>query len=65
MDVYAVFGFFFTFGIFVPYWSIWLVADKNFSPDQAGIIIATGLLTRAMTTFFYFLWQVSIWAWLV
>ncbi|MCA0926140.1 MULTISPECIES: MFS transporter [Bacillus] len=48
------FGFFFTFGIFVPYWSIWLVADKNFSPDQAGIIIATGLLTRAMTTFFLF-----------
>lgn len=48
------FGFFFTFGIFVPYWSIWLVADKNFSPDQAGIIIAIGLLTRAMTTFFLF-----------
>ncbi|WP_087978497.1 MULTISPECIES: MFS transporter [Bacillus] len=48
------FGFFFTFGIFVPYWSIWLVSDKNFTPDQAGIIIATGLLTRAMTTFFLF-----------
>ncbi|GLF91795.1 3-phenylpropionic acid transporter [Bacillus safensis] len=48
------FGFFFTFGIFVPYWSIWLVSDKNFTPDQAGIIIATGLVTRAMTTFFLF-----------
>ncbi|WLP60127.1 MFS transporter [Bacillus pumilus] len=48
------FGFFFTFGIFVPYWSIWLVSDKNFTPDQAGIIIATGLMTRAMTTFFLF-----------
>ncbi|WP_284386147.1 MFS transporter, partial [Bacillus safensis] len=27
---------------------------KNFTPDQAGIIIATGLVTRAMTTFFLF-----------
>ncbi|MGE6632011.1 MFS transporter [Bacillus sp. NPDC077027] len=48
------FGFFFTFGIFVPYWSVWLVTDKNFTADQAGIVIATGLLTRAITTFFLF-----------
>lgn len=48
------FGFFFTFGIFVPYWSTWLVTGKGFTADQAGLVIAMGLVTRAITTFFLF-----------
>ncbi|MFB7141664.1 MFS transporter [Gottfriedia sp. NPDC056225] len=48
------FGFFFTFGIFVPYWSTWLTASKGFSPDKAGLIIALGLIARSVTTFYIF-----------
>ncbi|PFH88065.1 MFS transporter [Bacillus sp. AFS088145] len=48
------FGFFFTFGIFVPYWSAWLTTSKGFTADEAGLIIALGLITRSITTFFIF-----------
>ncbi|THG90423.1 hypothetical protein AJ85_10890 [Alkalihalobacillus alcalophilus ATCC 27647 = CGMCC 1.3604] len=29
------FGFFLTFGVFVPYWSAWLVSDKALNAEQA------------------------------
>lgn len=48
------FGFFFTFGIFVPYWSAWLTTSKGFTADEAGLIIALGLITRSITTFLIF-----------
>ncbi|MDW7617902.1 MFS transporter [Peribacillus simplex] len=48
------FGFFFTFGIFVPYWSSWLILSKGFTADEAGLIIAMGLITRSITTFYIF-----------
>lgn len=48
------FGFFFTFGIFVPYWSSWLITSKGFTADEAGLIIAIGLITRSLTTFYIF-----------
>ncbi|MEE6133269.1 MFS transporter [Priestia sp. GS2] len=51
---FQFFGFFLTFGIFVPYWSSWLITSKGFTPDEAGFIIALGLITRSITTLYIF-----------
>jgi PPP family 3-phenylpropionic acid transporter len=48
------FLFFFTWGVFIPYWNTWLINEKGLSIQAAGTIIAVGLLIRAFSTFFVF-----------
>ncbi|TEW53458.1 3-phenylpropionate MFS transporter [Psychromonas sp. RZ22] len=44
LTTYFVF-FFFIWGIFLPFWGIWL-ADKGVSPEQIGTLFSLGLLLR-------------------
>lgn len=48
------FTFFFTWGIFMPYWTGWLTGDKGLSVSAASIIIGAGLLTRSFSTLILF-----------
>ncbi|MEK4426359.1 3-phenylpropionate MFS transporter [Solibacillus sp. FSL K6-1523] len=48
------FTFFITWGIFLPYWTGWLVNDKGLSVSEAGIIMSFGLVARALSTMFIF-----------
>lgn len=48
------FTFFFTWGIFMPYWTGWLTEDKGLSVSAASIIIGAGLLARSFSTLFLF-----------
>lgn len=44
LTTYFVF-FFFIWGIFLPFWGVWL-ADKGVSPEQIGTLFSLGLLLR-------------------
>ncbi|AZV42618.1 hypothetical protein BAOM_2009 [Peribacillus asahii] len=46
--------FFFTWGIFLPYWTGWLIAEKNLSVSAASMIMGTGMIVRACSTLFLF-----------
>lgn len=48
------FTFFFTWGVFLPYWTVWLINGKSFTVEEAGIIISTGLVVRSFTTLYIF-----------
>ncbi|MEG0471242.1 MAG: 3-phenylpropionate MFS transporter [Solibacillus sp.] len=48
------FTFFITWGIFLPYWTGWLVNDKGLTVPEAGIIMSFGLVARAVSTMFIF-----------
>jgi len=48
------FAFFFTWGVFLPYWTGWLTAEKGLSVFQASIIMGSGMLARAFSTFVLF-----------
>lgn len=48
------FTFFFTWGIFMPYWTGWLTEDKGLSVSAASIIIGSGLLARSFSTLILF-----------
>ncbi|MGE7021096.1 3-phenylpropionate MFS transporter [Solibacillus cecembensis] len=48
------FTFFITWGIFLPYWTGWLVNDKGLTVSDAGIIMSFGLVARAVSTMFIF-----------
>ncbi|WP_335872042.1 3-phenylpropionate MFS transporter [Bacillus sp. 2205SS5-2] len=48
------FSFFFTWGVFVPYWTAWLVAGKQFSVYDASTLIAISFIVRSISTFFAF-----------
>ncbi|PPA70587.1 MFS transporter [Jeotgalibacillus proteolyticus] len=48
------FTFFFTWGIFLPYWTGWLVFEKGLTVGAASTIIAAGLFTRSFSTLFLF-----------
>ncbi|KMY55564.1 3-phenylpropionic acid transporter [Bacillus sp. FJAT-27231] len=48
------FAFFFTWGVFLPYWTAWLIADKGITVESASTIIAAGLFIRSFSTFFIF-----------
>ncbi|CAH2464418.1 MULTISPECIES: 3-phenylpropionate MFS transporter [Bacillus cereus group] len=48
------FTFFFTWGIFLPYWIVWLINGKSFTVEEAGIIISIGFVFRSFTTLFIF-----------
>lgn len=48
------FAFFFTWGVFLPYWTAWLIADKGLTVESASTVIAAGLFVRSFSTFFIF-----------
>jgi energy-coupling factor transporter transmembrane protein EcfT len=50
MVVHEIFCIFFTWGVFLPYWTVWLVESKHFTVEEAGIIVGTGLATRALSS---------------
>lgn len=48
------FVFFITWGIFLPYWTGWLVQAKGLSVTEASIIMGLGLLARGASSLFAF-----------
>ena len=48
------FVFFMTWGIFLPYWTGWLINVKHVSIEQASIIMSMGLLMRGLSTLVIF-----------
>ena len=63
-------AFFFTWGVFLPYWTGWLTTEKDLSVFHASIIMGSGMVARAVSTFFFFpiatkllsLRRVMVWA---
>lgn len=48
------FMFFITWGIFLPYWTGWLINDKGLTVSEASIIMGFGLVARAISTMLIF-----------
>lgn len=48
------FTFFFTWGVFLPFWTVWLVNGKGFTVEEAGLIISMGLIVRSFATLYIF-----------
>lgn len=47
-------AFFFTWGIFLPYWTGWLTIEKGLSVTAASIIMGSGMIARSFSTFLVF-----------
>ena len=47
-------AFFFTWGVFLPYWTGWLTTEKGLSVFHASIIMGSGMVARAFSTFVFF-----------
>ncbi|VDG96657.1 Probable 3-phenylpropionic acid transporter [Lysinibacillus sphaericus] len=50
----SFFVFFFTWGIFLPYWTGWLTIEKGLTVSTASLIMGIGMAARALTTFLVF-----------
>ncbi|MBD7907380.1 MFS transporter [Sporosarcina gallistercoris] len=50
----SFFVFFFTWGIFLPYWTGWLTIEKGLAVSTASVIMGIGMAARALTTFLVF-----------
>ncbi|MBM7693523.1 PPP family 3-phenylpropionic acid transporter [Peribacillus deserti] len=48
------FSFFFTWGIFLPYWTGWMIHSKGMTVAQASLIMSLGLVIRGLSTLFAF-----------
>jgi MFS transporter, PPP family, 3-phenylpropionic acid transporter len=48
------FAFFFTWGVFLPYWTGWLTNEKAMSVSAASIIMGAGMIARTLSTLFLF-----------
>ena len=48
------FIFFLTWGVFVPYWTGWLVSEKALGVADAGDIMGFGLITRSLSTLLFY-----------
>lgn len=48
------FAFFFTWGVFLPYWTGWLVSAKGLTVFEAGAVMGAGMFIRAFSTLFLF-----------
>ncbi|AQQ52115.1 3-phenylpropionate MFS transporter [Planococcus lenghuensis] len=48
------FAFFFTWGVFLPYWTGWLTNDKGLSVVDASVIMGAGMVARAVSTLVLF-----------
>lgn len=41
-----------TWGVFLPYWTGWMVSEKGITIAQASLIMSTGLVARGVSTLF-------------
>ncbi|MGN8648100.1 MFS transporter [Gracilibacillus sp. HCP3S3_G5_1] len=48
------FSFYLTWGIFLPYWSGWMIYTKGITVSQASLIMSCGLIARGLSTLFAF-----------
>ncbi|MBM7587380.1 PPP family 3-phenylpropionic acid transporter [Bacillus pakistanensis] len=48
------FSFFVTWGIFLPYWTGWMIHAKGMTISQAGLIMSLGLVARGLSTLIVF-----------
>ncbi|RLQ92280.1 MFS transporter [Falsibacillus albus] len=48
------FSFYLTWGIFLPYWTGWMIHTKGISVGQASLIMSIGLVARGLSTLFAF-----------
>lgn len=48
------FSFFFTWGIFLPYWTGWLIHAKGLTVSEASLIMSLGLVVRGLSTLFIY-----------
>lgn len=48
------FSIIFTWGIFIPYWTAWLVESKDFSISAASTVIAVSIIARSFSSFCMF-----------
>lgn len=46
--------FFFTWGIFLPYWTGFLTNDKGLSVKAASVVMGAGMVARSFATFLFF-----------
>ena len=51
---FSFFVFFFTWGVFLPYWTGWLTIEKGLSVTAASIIMGAGMIARSLSTFLVF-----------
>ncbi|WP_203248141.1 MFS transporter [Sporosarcina beigongshangi] len=47
-------AFFFTWGVFLPYWTGWLTIEKGLTVTAASVIMGAGMVARALSTFLIF-----------
>lgn len=52
-------AFFFTWGIFLPYWTGWLTIEKGLFVTAASFITGAGMIARSLSTFIVFPYLVS------
>ncbi|MFB6467252.1 MFS transporter [Cytobacillus sp. Hz8] len=48
------FSFYMTWGVFLPYWTGWMIHTKGTSVSQASLIMSLGLVVRGLATLFVF-----------
>jgi len=48
------FSFYMTWGIFLPYWTGWMIIEKGITVSQASFIMSLGLVVRGLSTLFAF-----------
>lgn len=46
--------FFFTWGVFLPYWTGWLTIEKGLTVKEASIVMGAGMIARSFSTFLVF-----------
>lgn len=56
------FVFFMTWGIFLPYWTGWLINVKQVSITEASLIMSAGLVMRGVSTLFIFPYASDKWS---
>ena len=56
------FIFFLTWGIFLPYWSGWLIGEKGLTVSDVSFMMSAGLVARGITTLFIFPYLLRVWS---
>lgn len=56
------FMFFLTWGIFLPYWSGWLIDEKGLTVSDVSFMMSAGLVARGITTLFIFPYLLRVWS---
>mgnify|MGYP002733025759 FL=1 len=56
------FIFFMTWGVFLPYWTGWMIDEKGISVSEASFIMSAGLVARGLATLFIFPYLLRIWS---